>query len=312
MSCNISIRPGRFWFTPLYLPEGQVPELLSVKVPSDKHVLVPLTVSWSCADTPDDGLVADAQQGADLTVSLGFSVDEFSIPEAELLANHREQGGLFSYEFSKHDPPASGYCGLDGYWVMLEPLPPGEHLIERTGEFSNLPQEWDAPINITSVLPGDLDADGLLSAADIDSLADAIGTDRTDVYDDVNWDGTVDLDDHAHWVKSLAQTWFGDANLDSEFNSGDLVAVFSAGEYEDALEDNSGWAEGDWDGDGDFTSGDLVAAFTDGGYEQGPRPAASLIPEPTSLVLVLIGLSSIAVCRRKGQGRGMSYTIGCP
>jgi len=82
-----------------------------------------------------------------------------------------------------------------------------------------------------------------------------------------------------------------------EFNSTDLVAVFSAGQYEDTIEDNSTWATGDWNADGDFDSGDLVLAFTDGGYEQGPRPAA--VPEPTGLMLI-VG-AAILIASRRGN-----------
>lgn len=53
----------------------------------------------------------------------------------------------------------------------------------------------------------------------------------------------------------------GRSNLDGEFGSADLVAVFTAAEYEDGEDGNSTWAEGDWNGDGDFDTSDLVAAF---------------------------------------------------
>ncbi len=59
----------------------------------------------------------------------------------------------------------------------------------------------------------------------------------------------------------------GDSNLDGLFDSSDLVTIFQAGEYEDALQDNSTWAEGDWNGDREFTSEDLVLAFQAGSYE---------------------------------------------
>jgi hypothetical protein len=89
----------------------------------------------------------------------------------------------------------------------------------------------------------------------------------------------------------LRKTYFGDADLDDLFNTADLVTVLSAGEYEDAVAGNSGWAEGDWDGDGDFTTADFVTALAGGGYEQGPRPAVAAVPEPTSLTgWLLIGL----------------------
>ena len=35
------------------------------------------------------------------------------------------------------------------------------------------------------------------------------------------------------WVNDLKNTWIGDANLDLEFNSGDMVQVFVAGQVRD-------------------------------------------------------------------------------
>ena len=67
----------------------------------------------------------------------------------------------------------------------------------------------------------------------------------------------------------------GDANLDGEFNSTDLVRVFQAGEYEDAIESNSAWSDGDWNGDGEFDTSDLVVAFQAGYFEQGPPAVAA-------------------------------------
>ncbi len=58
----------------------------------------------------------------------------------------------------------------------------------------------------------------------------------------------------------------GDVNGDGLFNSSDLVALFSAGEYDDDLVGNSGYEEGDFNGDGDFDSSDLVFAFQAGIY----------------------------------------------
>jgi hypothetical protein len=58
----------------------------------------------------------------------------------------------------------------------------------------------------------------------------------------------------------------GDATGDGVFNSLDLVKVLQAGQYEDAIANNSTFAEGDWDGDGDFTARDLVLALEFGSY----------------------------------------------
>ena len=96
----------------------------------------------------------------------------------------------------------------------------------------------------------------------------------------------------ADYIHNTLMSWVGDSNNDREFNSSDLVAVFGAGEYEDEVAGNSTYATGDWDGNKEFDSSDLVAAFTDGGYEvgPGPPPAAAAVPEPSSLILLLIGM----------------------
>lgn len=94
----------------------------------------------------------------------------------------------------------------------------------------------------------------------------------------------------------------GDSNLDGRFNSGDLVEVFQAGQYEDGIDGNSGWAEGDWDGDGDFTTSDLTKAFQDGRYDQNVRDKAVAIPEPHSSSMLFAGLMGLAM-RRRGVGK---------
>jgi hypothetical protein len=98
----------------------------------------------------------------------------------------------------------------------------------------------------------------------------------------------INREDQRIWVMNLKHTWFGDANMDREFNSGDLVLVFQAGQYEDAVAYNSTWSTGDWDADGEFTTGDLVVAFQDGGYEQGPRVDIAAVPEPSGQLALLI------------------------
>ena len=146
------------------------------------------------------------------------------------------------------------------------------------------------PVTQGGGILGDFNDDQVLNADDIDLLTSAVAANDQDRRFDVNLDGAVSAADRDTWVNELKQTYFGDANLDDEFNSNDIVVVLTAGEYEDALPGNSTWATGDWNGDTEFTSSDLVTALTGGGYEMGPRQAVAAVPEPTSLVLLLIGL----------------------
>jgi hypothetical protein len=139
-------------------------------------------------------------------------------------------------------------------------------------------------------LSGDFDLDGSLTALDIDQLSAEIRRGGTNVSFDLNSDSRVDTADRTVWVHDLRKTYFGDANLDGQFNSTDMIAVFQAGQYEDMVSGNSGWSTGDWDGDGDFKTGDLVAAFQDGGYEKGPRPAMVTVPEPSPWLMFWSGL----------------------
>ena len=124
----------------------------------------------------------------------------------------------------------------------------------------------------TPAIPGDVNGDGKIDAEDIDLLCQAIRQGLQMPAHDLDGSGNVDEDDLRFLVRNILNTTPGDANLDGLFNSSDLVKVFQAGQYEDLLEDNSGWATGDWSCDGDFTSSDLVAAFQTGAYE---RPAAA-------------------------------------
>ena len=114
---------------------------------------------------------------------------------------------------------------------------------------------------------GDFDGDGFLTVTDIDMLTTEVLTGDDTPRFDVDDDSLVNEQDHRIWIKDLKYTWFGDADLNGEFNSSDMVQVFAAGKYE--TDQEAGWAEGDWNGNGIFDSSDMVAAFADGGYEKG-------------------------------------------
>ena len=143
---------------------------------------------------------------------------------------------------------------------------------------------------------GDFDGNGVLDVADIDDLTAQSATFTDPPAYDLTGDQRVDVDDVLVWVKDLFGTWVGDANLDFEFNSTDLVAVLSSGTYE--VDVAAVWSTGDFNGDGFANSSDLVAALADGGYEQGPRAAVSAVPEPSGWAL-LATASVFSSWRRK-------------
>jgi hypothetical protein len=137
-------------------------------------------------------------------------------------------------------------------------------------------------------LRGDINGNGSLTIEDLDELSVAVWEKSTDLAYDVNDDGSVNELDRTRWVTDVRGTVFGDANLDGEFNSTDLVQVLQIGEYADDVPLNSTWSDGDFGGDREFDTDDLVLALQTGAYETGPV-AARAIPEPLSVVLFLNG-----------------------
>ncbi len=140
---------------------------------------------------------------------------------------------------------------------------------------------------------GDFNGDQRLDIDDLSLITRRRGNMSDDSIYDLDQNGLVDDTDRRIWIHQLKQTRFGDSNLDGEFNSGDLTAVFQAAKYD--LDEAAGWAEGDWTGDGRFDSSDLTAAFQDGGYQM-PQATDNTVPEPSSAILIAFGI--IRLCRR--------------
>jgi hypothetical protein len=163
---------------------------------------------------------------------------------------------------------------------------------------------------LSPALTGDFNRNGRIDVGDIDLLTDAVrgGTDPA-VYD-LNGDGRVDQIDRVAWVEQIANTYFGDSDLDREFSSSDFVLVFQGGVYEDNVVGNADWATGDWDGNGDFDATDFVLAMQGGGYEQGPRSAVTaIVPEPCTFGIALLAMMTLVgrfghVTRGRGRRSG--------
>ena len=170
-----------------------------------------------------------------------------------------------------------------------------------------VPNGFDLEVNEHSLSfivadgPGDLNYDASLNAEDIDLLSQKIREAVEPGRFDLNGDGVLDLFDRDYWVNELAGTYFGDANLDGEFNTKDFVVVFQGGLFE--TDTPAGWEQGDWDGDGLFNSSDFVAAFQDGGYETGPR-AVSVVPEPSTAAMFLLAMGALLAGLRRRSTPG--------
>ncbi|MCA9149840.1 MAG: hypothetical protein KDA92_11095, partial [Planctomycetales bacterium] len=123
----------------------------------------------------------------------------------------------------------------------------------------------------------DLNGDGLLSVADLDAFEAAMQSGAADDRFDLNGNGVVDVDDLRVFAYNCFNTDLGDANLDGEFNSSDIVTAFQGGAYE--LDVPASWSQGDWNGDGRFNTADFVTAFQTGWYEQGPLASVAAATE---------------------------------
>jgi hypothetical protein len=147
------------------------------------------------------------------------------------------------------------------------------------------------------VVVGDFNGNGVLDAADINDLTGQSAGGLNNAAYDLNSDALVNAQDVDVWISTLFNSWMGDANLDGEFSSSDLVDVLAAGTYE--VDVDSVWTTGDFNGDGRTNSSDLVAALAGGGYEAGPRAAVAVanVPEPTafSLWIVLTSITGLWV-----------------
>lgn len=165
---------------------------------------------------------------------------------------------------------AEGYITSDPFWIVFNN---GMEVADFATTLRALPA-----IGVI----GDYDRNEVLDLRDINRLGRQIVQGQPPLEltaeFDLNADGWIDDKDLTHWVHGVRQTWIGDANLDGEFNSTDLIVVFQAGHYESEALMETFWQHGDWNGDAVFDTGDLVAAFQDGGYDQGTR--AQAVPEP--------------------------------
>ena len=108
---------------------------------------------------------------------------------------------------------------------------------------------------------------------------------------------------------AASSTLYGDANLDGEFNSRDLVEVFQAGKYE--TPQAADWSEGDWNLDGQFDSQDLIAALQRGTYSLSAAAAEIAIPFKGSIEAIERNVDfQFPIGFQEGSGSGNATHLG--
>ncbi len=131
----------------------------------------------------------------------------------------------------------------------------------------------------------DFDDSGHFDLDDVNVFYDAVDHGTENRWLDLDRNARVDDEDLYLYVTQVIGSPPGDADLDHSFDVDDLMAAFTAGEYEDGMLRNSTWGTGDWTGDREFMTDDLVAALQAGGYTERAAPAAPLVPEPSTAAL---------------------------
>ena len=181
-------------------------------------------------------------------------------------------GGSDPFDDNTGEPNATARLYDGNSFAVL----PGAQIFARVRDANVNPRRtelvlthWSAPTIVQVPQDFDLNDDQKLDLGDVHLLCQHL-RDNGPFNENLDLDrnGSISYADLEELVLTGLDTTIGDANLDGVFNSGDLVSVFQAGEYEDATDGNSMWEEGDWNCDGDFTSRDIVRAFQFGGYSK--------------------------------------------
>ena len=110
-----------------------------------------------------------------------------------------------------------------------------------------------------------------------------------------NADGSHGLgwvDDGGSRKVTVMYTLYGDSNLDGSVNGTDLNAVLSY--YNQSGEV---WSHGDFNYDGSVNGTDLNTVLSN--YNQSLSASTAAVPEPSTLLLMAIGLIGLLVWRRK-------------
>lgn len=169
----------------------------SFTVPANKYLFTSVILAVVGTTSPTADIETEVRLMADDHDLALFSIDDFTISESELLVDYRAASGRFQFELPSNSiaNPTSGYAAFDGTWVMMEPLPPGEHVLHKIGGASveDFRAESVHVITAVDISTGDSNGDGLVDLQDFAYLKAAFGS--GDVFADFDNNGVVDLED---------------------------------------------------------------------------------------------------------------------
>jgi hypothetical protein len=109
-------------------------------IPAGKAILIPVlnTINIRAASETDEELLAGAKSLTDSVTILEFSIDGVPLQD---IWNYRIQSPFFDVTLPTDNVfgiSAGTYRAVaDGYWVFLQPLPPGQHEIRLRGAMGN-------------------------------------------------------------------------------------------------------------------------------------------------------------------------------
>jgi|GEM_PF-1632093 len=136
-------------------------------------------------------------------------------------------------------------------------------------------------------LKGDFDLSGTLDPADIDLLSSNLNNGQTEF--DLNGDLIINQIDRTVWVESLANTRFGDADLNGTVEFADFLAL------SEGFGSPGGWSNGNFDGRDGVDFSDFLLLSDN--FGAGDAAASQTVPEPT-LMILLIPLAGVVLIRR--------------
>ena len=146
---------------------------------------------------------------------------------------------------------------------------------------------------------GDFNGDGSFDCVDIDSLVARIASGTNDIAFDLTADGFVNGNDLTAWraaagianLPSMNPYREGDANLDGVVDGSDF-GIWNAAKFTTL----AAWCSGDFNADG-FIDGSDFGIWN--GNKFTSSDSASVVPEPTSGLLILVGLVTLLGGNRK-------------